>query len=433
MKDTIHPHQQALHGTQPTGNIDISHTQFMSSMAMPPPSQAPHVTIYGNVVHNDLTQVHSGLMTSSGGMKRRFSTGAATGGAGAVGPMATRSPLLQTSRISTENGSGTSIMGYSAMGDSTPHTAQSLTGLPTVSGMARSSVPLASPSITSPVLVASTLTTGNATSTSVAKGGKRARNSSALSVAVSNSASKASAVGGTSSNGTVRNRKGTGKKESSSKRKDSVIEENGSLIPASTSISAVMSGASNSENAEGVGSATPAKARMGKMTGSPVSAPSPTTSPAAGSFGDSSSQGESSETPSGGIQLSRLRQPRVFENISANFYSNLISNQSILAPSGGVHGLDMDGGLQMPPSNYIQSSEAPAGTSTEESESWAGSMDFMGESRGLDIGEFIFDPGYDAQDADSISAQGVRISVNGSALPPNSTTLTTIGMNGAAV
>ncbi|KAG0364315.1 hypothetical protein BGZ54_007633 [Gamsiella multidivaricata] len=326
-------------------------------MAMPPPSQAPHVTIYGNVVHNDLTQVHSGLMTSSGGMKRRFSTGAATGGAGAVGPMATRSPLLQTSRISTENGSGTSIMG----------------------------------------------------------------------------ASKASAVGGTSSNGTVRNRKGTGKKESSSKRKDSVIEENGSLIPASTSISAVMSGASNSENAEGVGSATPAKARMGKMTGSPVSAPSPTTSPAAGSFGDSSSQGESSETPSGGIQLSRLRQPRVFENISANFYSNLISNQSILAPSGGVHGLDMDGGLQMPPSNYIQSSEAPAGTSTEESESWAGSMDFMGESRGLDIGEFIFDPGYDAQDADSISAQGVRISVNGSALPPNSTTLTTIGMNGAAV
>lgn len=71
--------------------------------------------------------------------------------------------------------------------------------------------------------------------------------------------------------------------------------------------------------------------------------------------------------------------------MSPPFYSALAPNQTMLMSTNGAGNMEMDTTFQIPR------------TAMDESEEWTGALDFMTDPKGLDMGEFIFEPSYDKE------------------------------------
>jgi hypothetical protein len=87
----------------------------------------------------------------------------------------------------------------------------------------------------------------------------------------------------------------------------------------------------------------------------------------------------------------------------------------------------MDSAFQVSSSVYNQPGGGPGGNNADEAEDWAESLDFMENSKGLDIGEYIIDGGYEAQDSDLMSSSASIAPLDGMAIPPSTTnSMTTV-------
>ncbi|KAF9117834.1 hypothetical protein BGX30_005024 [Mortierella sp. GBA39] len=360
-----------------------------STISTGPPAQAPFVT-FGTMPQTDGSHILAGL-SSPGIMKRRFSTSLVTIAGGVVGPGTMQSPPMETAQPGAISAAGTPTLDYASVGGLATHLNNvqgpggAHGGFVHVSGSFTipsgvSMAPVAPPSTAA-------LPAPNAT-----KSTKRAKNASVASTpTISNKGTAAgSTTSSTATTTTGRSRKGTGRKDSSAKRKGSLAETatvdaiTGSLTP-------------TIPNAADTGSPTTRptaqfRNRPAKNVSSPVSIPSPISTPMMSvalsdiqQINNGTNNTNLNQLP-GGLPVAHLRgMSNGFEAMSPPFYSALAPNQTILMSTNGAGNLEMDTTFQIPR------------TAIDESEEWTGALDFMTDPKGLDMGEFIFEPSYDKE------------------------------------
>ncbi|KAF9558859.1 hypothetical protein EC968_006854 [Mortierella alpina] len=333
---------------------------------------------YDFTASGDSSHLHAGIMTSPGGVKRRFSSGLAAGVSGMMGTASMKSPSVERS-LANMNSEAESV-GYTGIGGLVTHIGQI---------------------------------------------GKRARNSSVTVTSAPNQAGKGITAGGPISNGAGRSRKGTAKKDAASKRKGSIAEDNPSTTVTTGASTAVGLG-----DAASAGNVT-AKNRPSKVVGSPISIPSPTVVPMMPATSQSGTLGDSNGSASLEATPPTAADGQGFEGIPSDFYSSLMPAHTTLTPES--NGMSMDSMFHMPPPTFGQNSDVGTGNSMDENDAWSSSLDFMNDSKGLDIGEFIFDGGFDGQDSDGLSGGGSMAPLDSMTIPPSATILTSMGMNSAVV
>ncbi|KAF9135984.1 hypothetical protein BG015_003200 [Linnemannia schmuckeri] len=378
-----------------------------STISTGPPAQAPFVT-FGTMPQTDGSHVLAGL-SSPGIMKRRFSTSLVTIAGGVVGPGTMQSPPIEAAQPGNISAAGTPTLDYASVGGLATHLNNvqgpggahggfiSVSGSFTMpSGVSVASV--APPSTAAPPIPNTTKAT------------KRAKNASVASTpTISN---KGTAAGGTTSSTTTttttgRSRKGTGRKDSSAKRKGSLASETATVEATTGSLTPTI------QSAAETGSPTTRptaqfRNRPTKNIGSPVSIPSPVSTPMM-SVALSDIQQVNSSTNNntnlnqvpGGLPVANLRGiSNGFEAMSPPFYSALAPNQTMLMSTNGTGNLEMDTTFQIPR------------TAMDESEEWTGALDFMTDSKALDMGEFIFEPSYDKESESAGSNANVLTSTD---------------------
>ncbi|KAF9086845.1 hypothetical protein BGX27_003089 [Mortierella sp. AM989] len=278
--DTIQLHPQSTQDSQPAVKVEANSALYQSplpSAVMPPPNQPPNAAAYGGIMLNDMSHLHAGLITSAGGMKRRFPAVVAAGSGGTIAPSSTQSLPLENPSTMAGVSSNT-LMTYTPVGGLNSHSNLSQpTGNYLASGIVGSPMPLLSPSI-APSVITTAAASMSLTPVTPAKGSKKARNSSVTST--TGNSTKGSAAGGTSTTNTGRIRKNIGKKEGSSRRKGSMAEEVEPVLSAAPPIIATTpSSTANAESPNTVSLAAAIKNRTAVTTGSPVSIPSPAVTP----------------------------------------------------------------------------------------------------------------------------------------------------------
>lgn len=361
-----------------------------STISTGPPAQAPFVT-FGTMPQTDGSHILAGL-SSPGIMKRRFSTSLVTIAGGVVGPGTMQSPPMEAAQPGTISAAGTPTLDYASVGGLATHLNNvqgpggAHGGFVNVSGSFTipsgvSMAPVAPPST-------ATLPAPNAP-----KSTKRAKNASVASTPTLSN--KGTAAGGTTSSTatttTGRSRKGTGRKDSSAKRKGSLAAETAAVDATTGSLTPTIPSAAES----GSPTARPTaqfRNRPAKNVGSPVSIPSPISTPMMSvalsdiqQVNSSTNNTNLNQVP-GGLPVANLRgMSNGFEAMSPPFYSALAPNQTMLMSTNGAGNLEMDTTFQIPR------------TAMDESEEWTGALDFMTDPKGLDMGEFIFEPSYDKE------------------------------------
>ncbi|KAF9949177.1 hypothetical protein BGZ70_001901 [Mortierella alpina] len=377
---------------------------------------------YDFTAPGDGSHLHAGIMTSPGGVKRRFSSGLATAVSGMMGPASIKSPSVDRS-LANMNSEAESV-GYSGMGGLVTHIGQvQPPGMHQGNSFVGSPAPMpATPVISSATIPAALGATSAAPVNNGGKIGKRARNSSVTVTSAPNQTGKGATAGGATSNGAGRSRKGTAKKDSASKRKGSIVED--------TSTTATTPATVGPGDAAGAGSA-PTKNRPSKVVGSPVSIPSPTVVPMMPTASQSGTLGDSNGSSSLEATPSTSADTQGFAGIPSDFYSSLMPSHTTLTPDS--NSMSMDSMFHMPPPTFGQGSDVGTGNSMDENDAWSSSLDFMNDSKGLDIGEFIFDGGFDGQDSDGLSGGGSMAPLDSMTIPPSATILTSMGMNSAVV
>ncbi|KAF9915505.1 hypothetical protein FBU30_001911 [Linnemannia zychae] len=394
-QDSVAPHayQMLQNGLTPV-KPDIPGLPAVSNtISSVPPSQASFVP-YGTMPQADSSIALPGL-SSPGIMKRRFSTSLGTN-AGAIGLGTMQSPPMEAAQSGVNSTAGTPTLDYASVGGLTTHL-NSVQGpggphagftSNTSSFTVPSTVPMAA--LSSPILPAS--------NPNAAKSAKRAKNGSVASTPILSN--KGPTPGSTITTTTTittpaisgRNRKAANRKDSSAKRKGSLAGEStttdstaGSATP--TISNATMTGSPTNK------STAQFRNRSSKNGSSPVSIPSPISTPMMSIALNDVQQVDANMNQTSGVPVSR-GVPTRFEAMSPPFYSALVPNQNMLMPSSSVNNLDMDTTFQIPR------------TAMDETEEWSGSLDFMNDPKGLDMGEFIFDASYDK---DSESTTGTTV------------------------
>ncbi|KAK5807751.1 LIM-domain binding protein-domain-containing protein [Linnemannia elongata] len=361
-----------------------------STISTAPPAQAPFVT-FGTMPQTDGSHILAGL-SSPGIMKRRFSTSLVTIAGGVVGPGTMQSPPMETAQAGAISAAGTPTLDYASVGGLATHLNNvqgpggAHGGFVNVSGSFTIPSGVSMAPVAPPSTVA--LPAPNAT-----KSTKRAKNASVASTPTLSN--KGAAAGGTTSSTatttTGRSRKGTGRKDSSAKRKGSLAGETAAVDATTGSLTPTI------PNAAETGSPTTRptaqfRNRPAKNVGSPVSIPSPISTPMMSvSLSDiqqvngSTNNTNLNQVP-GGLPVANLRgMSNGFEAMSPPFYSALAPNQTMLMSTNGAGNMEMDTTFQIPR------------TAMDESEEWTGALDFMTDPKGLDMGEFIFEPSYDKE------------------------------------
>lgn len=361
-----------------------------STISTAPPAQAPFVT-FGTMPQTDGSHILAGL-SSPGIMKRRFSTSLVTIAGGVVGPGTMQSPPMETAQAGAISAAGTPTLDYASVGGLATHLNNvqgpggAHGGFVNVSGSFTIPSGVSMAPVAPPSTVA--LPAPNAT-----KSTKRAKNASVASTPTLSN--KGAAAGGTASSTatttTGRSRKGTGRKDSSAKRKGSLAGETAAVDATTGSLTPTI------PNAAETGSPTTRptaqfRNRPAKNVGSPVSIPSPISTPMMSvSLSDiqqvngSTNNTNLNQVP-GGLPVANLRgMSNGFEAMSPPFYSALAPNQTMLMSTNGAGNMEMDTTFQIPR------------TAMDESEEWTGALDFMTDPKGLDMGEFIFEPSYDKE------------------------------------
>ncbi|KAF9945496.1 hypothetical protein BGZ72_001283 [Mortierella alpina] len=432
MSELIHSTATTKRGGSESSQQDVNVTvkteasgmpALSSNMAMAAPGQ-PHGPGYDFTAQGDSSHLHAGILTSPGGIKRRFSSGLVAGVSGMMGPASMKSPSVERS-LANMNSEAESV-GYSGMGGLVTHIGQ---GQPPGMHQGNSFVGSPAPMPSTPIISSATIpaamgATNAAPVNNGSKIGKRARNTSVTVTSAPNQAGKGATAGGATTNGAGRSRKGTTKKDSASKRKGSVVED--------TVSTTVTTGASTAAGAGDAASAISAttKNRPSKVVGSPVLIPSPTVVPMMpttsqpGTLGDSNSSSSLEATPS------TATDTQGFAGIPSDFYSSLMPAHTTLTPDSS--GMSMDSMFHMHPPAFGQGSDVETGNSMDENDAWSSSLDFMND-KGLDIGEFIFDGGYEGQESDGMSGGGSMAPLDSMTIPPSATILTSMGMNSAVV
>lgn len=421
----VYPTESSLQDVHVTVKTEASGMATLGSNVAMVPSGQHHGPGYDFTAQGDGPHLHAGIMTSPGGIKRRFSSGLAAGVSGMMGQASIKSPSVERS-LANMNSEAESV-GYSGMGGLVTHISQvQPPGMHQGNSFVGSPAPMPSTPIISSATTPAAM--GATTAASVNNGGKigkRARNSSVTVTSAPNQAGKGATAGGATSNGAGRSRKATAKKDLASKRKGSVVEE---TVP--TAVTTGAPAAVGPGDAASAGSAS-TKNRPSKVIGSPVSIPSPTVVPMiptashAGTLGDSNGSSALEATPS------TAADTQGFVGIPTDFYSSLMPTHTTLTPDS--NGMGMDSMFHMPPPTFGQGSDVGAGNSMDENDAWSNSLDFMNDSKSLDMGEFIFDGGFDGQDSDGLSGGGSMAPLDSMTIPPSATILTSMGMNSAVV
>ncbi|KAF9206144.1 hypothetical protein BGZ49_002930 [Haplosporangium sp. Z 27] len=362
------------------------HSQI--SAAMPPPSQPPNPSTYGSTTFNDLPQFSSGLMTPTGGVKRRFSAITLAGGAGAIAPSSIQ--LIQPDNLyNTSSASANSLTYSSGGGLNSFSSLNQLTGNYTASGIVGSPAPMASPLIASAVTISATADSPTPAPATPMKGSKKARNSSVTST--TGNSTKGLAAGSTSTINQGRSRKATGKKEGSAKRKGSVAEEAESVISTTSIVPATPRSAVNADIPSTVGSTAITKARAALTISSPVSIPSPAATPLISTaIRANQDQGEI--------------EAMDFVNIPSDFDPISESNNLTLSDASW----SIDAVTQLSSNSFSQMDNA-----VDDNDHWKY------------IDEQLLD--YDDQEGNSLSIP----SLDGMAIPSNSSIISTMSINSA--
>ncbi|KAF9992725.1 hypothetical protein BGZ79_002735, partial [Entomortierella chlamydospora] len=382
--NTIMQMLEAAQNRQPTVKLEANATLqqgSQTSAVMPPPSQP---AAYGGIMLNDMPHFHSGLMTPTGGMKRRFS--GVAGGGGTIAPSSIQSASSENIFTTGTNSS----MDYRSSARLNTQSGQP-TGSYQSSRIVGSPAPLPSPSIASAVATSAIVSMSPVLSTP-AKGAKKARNPSVTSI--TGNTTKGSAAGSMSTTNTGRSRKNTGKKESIARRKESVAEE----VEAATSTTSltVPTTPSSTANAESpsILSSSITKSRAAMAIGSPVSIPSPAITPLIST-------------------AIRVNQGEVdaldFVDIPSNFDSISESDKSTLMSSDASWSIDAV--------NLISSSNF-------------GQMEGVVDDDHMKyINEQLFD--YGDQEGNSLTGSMPISSLDGMTIPSNSSILSTMSLNSA--
>ncbi|KAG0274907.1 hypothetical protein BGZ96_004037, partial [Linnemannia gamsii] len=367
-----------------------------STTSTGPPTQAPFVT-FGTMPQTDGSHILAGL-SSPGIMKRRFSTSLVTIAGGVVGPGTMQSPSMEATQSGTISAVGTPTMDYASVGGLATH----LNNVQGPGGPHGGFVNVSgSFTIPSGVSMASIAPPTAAPPTpNVSKSIKRAKNASVASTPIlSNKGTAAGGVTPTTTTTTTtagRSRKGTGRKDSSAKRKGSLASETAAVEATTGSLTPTIPSTAET----GSPTARPTaqfRNRPTKNIGSPVSIPSPVSTPMmsvaltdvqqANNINNTNANTNANvnQVP-GGLPVANLRGMSIgFEAMSPPFYSALAPNQTMLMSTSGAGNLDMDTTFQIPR------------TAMDDSEEWTGALDFMTDPKGLDMNEFIFDPSYDKE------------------------------------
>ncbi|GJJ71811.1 hypothetical protein EMPS_04168 [Entomortierella parvispora] len=382
-----------------------SHTN--SAIGVAQSAQNPTINHAGSfLTDGDSVQPNTTLDST----KRRFSGGVSQGALAMSFSTPNRSPVLESNAIVN----GAAPASYTVSGHApNVHQIQTIAQHQTASVIGS---PLLSPSTKPPVAISTSAISGT-----TVKGPKRARNSSIASTAASGQ-TKTPVVGNASSLGGARNRKGTSKKESSSKRKGSMIEEPSVSVSAPDPALTRQSGPRDS--AESLvateGTASFARNSVSNAVSSPVSIPSPVTSimgivnPANSSLGDLDSLSKPS------AHLGTANDGLDFDPVTPNYYAGLKSRQPFIGNMSSVS------------DTYGQVAGGSSGLAEQidDSESWAGSLEFMGDSKTLDMmGEFIFEGEFDGQDVESLSGPSTSTASDGMSIPPTATALSDVKMD----
>lgn len=299
-----------------------------SMVIMPPPSQPLH-TNFGNLPQNNPALAHTAMM-ASGGLKRRISVGHVISGTGAV-TMSSPSPLMEHAMVNSSNGMGTPVTAFATIPGSNMQgtrdpSAEPHTGPPIVG----STAPMPSPSLSSAIAVTPGTPTANP------KNPKKARHS-VTSLTLPGSTNKTLAGGNPSATPAPRNRKGSGKKDSS-KRKDSMMDDHDPAKVGTPKDAPVTVTTPNHVGSPGISVSTPHQvggARMTSVKGSPLQTASPAlasaVAPSVG--GDPNNNNNNSNTPAqdanhqvifaAGPEFTHARQPppHGYENMP-NYYTN---------------------------------------------------------------------------------------------------------------
>ncbi|KAF9902827.1 hypothetical protein EC991_004524 [Linnemannia zychae] len=378
-------------------------TSTTSTLSTGPPSQTPFVT-YGTMPQTDGSHILAGL-ASPGIMKRRFSTSLVTIAGGVVGTGTMQSPTMEIAQPGTKSAAGTPTLDNASVGGLATHLNHVHGPGGPHGGFVNTAAAFSVPSSVS--MVAGAPLTAATSTVNATKPAKRAKNASAASTPTLSN--KGAAAGSASSIvtapvATSRNRKTTGRKDSSAKRKGSLAGETavveatvGSLTP--TVPSAASAGSPTT------GPSIQFRNRSAKNVGSPVSIPSPVSTPmmsVALSLSDihQANNPNLNQTPGSMPAANPRGISNGFEVISPPFYSALAPNQTILMSANSANSLEMDNAFQIPR------------TVIDENEEWNGALDFMTDPKGLDMGEFIFDPSYDKEPEPGSSSNGLTSTDN---------------------
>ncbi|KAG0259758.1 hypothetical protein BGZ95_004592, partial [Linnemannia exigua] len=368
----------------------------ISNTSAGPPAQAPFVT-FGTMAQTDGSHILAGL-ASPGIMKRRFSTSLVTIAGGVVGSGTMQSPTMEITQSGTISAAGTPTLDNASVGGLATH-------LNNVQGPGGPHAGFVNTAFTIPSSVTVAPPTSVASTTSTTKSTKRAKNSTVASTPTLSN--KGTAAGGTSSTiaaptATGRNRKAAGRKDSSAKRKGSLVGETAGVDATVGSLTPALPSAADAGSPKTRPSAQ-FRNRPPKNVGSPVSIPSPVSTPMLSVALSDMQQTNSinQNQTSGGMPVVNPRGiSSGFEAMSPPFYAALAPNQTMLMSTNSANTLEMDTTFQMPR------------TAMDESEEWSGALDFMTDAKGLDMGEFIFDPSYDKEPESGSGSNGLTSTDN---------------------
>ncbi|KAG0364415.1 hypothetical protein BGX24_004624, partial [Mortierella sp. AD032] len=369
-----------------------------SNTSTGPPAQAPYVTL-GTMPQTDGSHILAGL-ASPGLMKRRYSTNLATMAGGVVGSGTMQSPAMDITQSGTISAAGTPTLDNASVGGLATH----LNNMQGPGGPHAGFVNTAFTIPSSVSMVAVAPPTTVASTTTATKPTKRAKNATVASTPTLSN--KGTAAGGTSSTTTVpaatgRNRKATGRKDSSAKRKGSMAGETAGVDATVGSLTPVIPSAADLGSPKTRPSAQ-FRNRPSRNVGSPVSIPSSISTPMMSvALSDIQQTNNINQNQPSGMPVANPRGVSSgFEAMSPPFYSALAPNQTMLMSTNSANTLEMDTTFQMPR------------TAMDESEEWNGALDFMTDPKGLDMGEFIFDPSYDKEPESGSSSNGLTSTDN---------------------